>query len=455
MSQPSPALVRTLGLRSVVLFGLAYMTPLIVLGIFGIIAETTGGAAPSAYLLALVAMLFTAFSYGKMAAAFPVAGSAYTYVRKCLDARAGFLVGWAVLLDYLFLPMVIWLFGGVYLQAKFPGVPFWIWIVAFIATTTALNVLGVQVAAKANFLLMTFQVLVIALFVALSLAEVLQTDGASGLVASHPFTNDATTLAGISAGAAIAAYSFLGFDAVTTLTEETIDPRRTIPRAIMLIALIGGGIFVLVAYTTQLVHPGGEFEDSASAAFDIAEVIGGNLFGSVFLAGLVLAQYASGLAAQAGVARLLFAMGRDNVLPRKFFGVIHPKFHTPVLNLMLSGLVGMLALYFDPATSTSFINFGAFTAFTFVNLAVIGYFLRERQAGRSLNPWAYVVVPAFGAAIDIWLLTKLDSNAITLGLGWLAIGVVYLAFLTKGFRTAPPEMEFSEDVEFAAPEARE
>ncbi len=124
-----------------------------------------------------------------------------------------------------------------------------------------------------------------------------------------------------------------------------------------------------------------------------------------------------------------------------------------MINLILSGLVGLLALYFDPATSTSFINFGAFTAFTFVNLSVIGYFLRERQAGRSLNPWAYVVVPALGAAIDIWLLTKLDSNAITLGLGWLAIGVVYLAFLTKGFRTPPPEMEFSEDVEFAAPEA--
>lgn len=451
MAQASPALVRTLGLRSVVLFGLAYMTPLIVLGIFGIIAETTGGATPAAYLLALVAMLFTAFSYGRMAAAFPVSGSAYTYVRKCIDSRAGFLVGWAVLLDYLFLPMVIWLFGGVYLQAKFPGVPFWVWIVAFIASTTVLNVLGVQVAAKANFLLMAFQILVIVLFVALSLAHVLHADGAGALVAGHPFFNSSTTLAGVSAGAAIAAYSFLGFDAVTTLTEETIDPRRTIPRAIMLTALIGGGIFVVVAYTTQLVHPGGVFRDSASAALDIAEQIGGTLFGSIFLAGLVLAQYASGLAAQAGVARLLFAMGRDSVFPRKFFAFVHPKYHTPALNLILSGLVGLLALHFDPATSTSFINFGAFTAFTFVNLSVIGYFLRERRAGHSHSPWAYVVAPAFGAVIDVWLLTQLDRNAITLGLCWLALGVVYLGVLTKGFRTPPPEMEFSDDVEIAVP----
>ncbi len=180
---------------------------------------------------------------------------------------------------------------------------------------------------------MAFQVLVIVLFVGLSLAHVFHADGAAGLVSVAPVRQQHDDLAGISAGAAIAAYSFLGFDAVTTLTEETIDPRRTIPRAIMLTALIGGGIFVVVAYTTQLVHPGGEFTDSASAAFDIAQEIGGDLFGSIFLAGLVMAQYASGLAAQASVSRLLFAMGRDNVLPRKFFAFVHPKYHTPVLNL--------------------------------------------------------------------------------------------------------------------------
>ncbi|MFG2637696.1 APC family permease [Streptomyces sp. NPDC048362] len=126
----APALARTLTLRAVVLFGLAYMTPLIVLGTFGVVAAGTGGAVPTAYLLALVAMLFTAHSYGKMAAAYPVAGSAYTYVRKAIDGRLGLLVGWATLLDYFFLPMVIWLIGGAYLQARFPGVPHWIWIIA-------------------------------------------------------------------------------------------------------------------------------------------------------------------------------------------------------------------------------------------------------------------------------------------------------------------------------------
>src|SRR3954452_20209214 len=138
----TPQLERTLGLKQVVMFGLAYMTPLIVLGTFGILAESTGGAVPSAYLLALVAMLFTAYSYGLMAAAYPVAGSAYSYVRRTIDPRIGFLVGWAVLLDYLFLPMVIWLIGGAYLSAQFPDVPTWLWIVGFIGVSTLLNVLG-------------------------------------------------------------------------------------------------------------------------------------------------------------------------------------------------------------------------------------------------------------------------------------------------------------------------
>ncbi|MGB0970105.1 MAG: APC family permease [Mycobacterium sp.] len=113
---PQSGLQKTLGLRSAVLFGLAYMTPIIVLGIFGVIAERSRGGSAGAYVLATVAMLVTAQSYGLMARHFPVAGSAYTYVRKALDSRVGFMVGWAILLDYLFPPLVVWLIGGSYLQ---------------------------------------------------------------------------------------------------------------------------------------------------------------------------------------------------------------------------------------------------------------------------------------------------------------------------------------------------
>jgi amino acid transporter len=443
-SAGAPALARTLRLPSLVLFGLAYMTPLIVLGIFGVVAETTGGASASAYLVALIAMLFTASSYGRMSAAFPVAGSAYTYVRRTIDPRVGFLVGWAVLLDYLFLPMVIWLIGAAYLEAQFPGVPGWVWIIGFIVVTTLLNVLGIKVADRANYLLMAFQVLVILVFVGLSIGSVVADHGAAGLVDGGPFANASATFQGITAGAAIAAYSFLGFDAVTTFTEEAIEPRKNMPRAILLIALIGGVIFILVSYTTQLVHPGGEFQDASSAAFDIAITIGGNVFGAVFIAGLVVAQFASGLAAQASAARLMFAMGRDGALPRRVFGEISRRFRSPVFNLVIIGVVGLVAMFLDVATSTSFINFGAFVAFTMVNVSVIAHYVRQRREGNRLNVILYVVLPAIGAIVTAYLLTRLDVNAIVLGLSWLALGVVVLALVTRGFRQLPPEIAYDE-----------
>jgi amino acid transporter len=422
------------------------MTPMVALGTFGVVSDETHGAVPTAYLLALVAMLFTAHSYGKMAATHPVAGSAYTYVRRSIDSRAGFLVGWATLLDYVFLPMVIWLIGGAYLKAQFPGVPGWLWIVAFIVVTTALNVRGIKTAERVNDLLMVFQILVIGVFVLLSLRHVISADGFAAAGSTAPFTGtDATTWAGISSGAALAAYSFLGFDAVTTLTEETIEPKRTMPRAIMLTALIGGAVFVVVAYATQLAHPGTSFDDSGSAASEIAMTIGGDLFSAVFLAGLVVAQTASGIAAQASASRLLYAMGRDGALPKRFFGRIHPRFRTPALNVLLTGAIGMIALGMDVATSTSFINFGAFLAFTAVNVSVIATYLRNRRDGDRPNALAWVVAPAIGAAIDLWLLAHLDGKALILGSSWLVLGILYLTWLTRGFRVAPPELEGAQD----------
>lgn len=249
-----PELKRTMGLRSVVLFGLAYMTPIIALGTFGVIAAASHGAAPTAYLVATIAMMFTAGSYGRMAVLHPQAGSAYTYVGKSISRKLGFLVGWAMLLDYMFLPMVVWLIGASYLNAQFPAVPIWVWVLGFIVLTTAINIIGLNVADKINYALMFFQALVIVVFMVLSIRSVLGGTGEGTLFSITPFVGEGSSLSAVVAGAAIAAYSFLGFDAVTTLSEETRDPEHTIPRAIMLVALIGGLIFIAIAYTTQLVH---------------------------------------------------------------------------------------------------------------------------------------------------------------------------------------------------------
>ena len=431
-------LERTLGLRSVVLFGLAYMTPIIVLGIFGVTADLTFGASAGAYSLGLIAMLFTAFSYGQLARVFPVAGSGYTYVRKSVNDHLGFLVGWAILLDYLFLPMVIWLIGGAYLQAQFPAVPFAIWILLFIALTTALNIVGFKVADKANFALMAFQSLVMVIFVALCIAYVAGGDGMGTLFSVEPFYANTTTWAALTAGAAVSAYSFLGFDAVTTLTEETKDPKNTIPRAIMLVALIGGAIFILTAYFTTLAKPGNQFEEVGSAAFEIAKMIGGAFFSSVFLAGLVIGQFASGLAAQASASRLIFAMGRDGVLPKGLFAKLSNAYKTPVPAIIVVAIVGLLALQLDITTSTSFISFGAFTAFTMVNISVFAYYMKNRSADKKFFGW--VLVPLVGAVVDAYLLLQLDENAKRLGLIWLGIGIAVLLVITKGLRQKPPQM---------------
>jgi amino acid transporter len=441
----SPHLTATLGLRSVTLFGLAYMTPIIVLGIFGVIAEASEGASAGSYVVATVAMLFTAASYARMSVHYPVAGSSYTYVRRAVDSRVGFLVGWVILLDYLFLPLVIWLIGAAYLTNAFPSAPRWVWIVLFIVITTALNIVGLKVADRANFVLMAMQFLVLGLFVVFALVYLVSHRGGGSLLSTNPFTGQGGFSA-IASGAAIAAYSFLGFDAVSTLTEDTKDPRRNIPRAILLVALVGGVVFVTVAYALTLVEPGSTFSNADSLAADTAKTIGGSLFAAVFVAGLIIGQFTSGLAAQASVSRLLFAMGRDGVLPKGFFGRLSGRFGTPSFNIVLCGLIGLGALALDVATSTSFINFGAFTAFTLVNVAVIAYFLRNRHTvdGPSLNPLLYVVVPLIGAVVDVYLLSKLESTALVLGASWLAIGVVYLLVLTRGLRVPPPELDLEE-----------
>jgi len=433
---------RALGLWSVVLFGLAYMTPMIVFGTFGALATVSQGTTAMAYLIAAAAIFLTAISYATMARTYPIAGSAYTYARKSLNSSVGFLVGWVVLLDYFFLPMVIWLIGAAYLTSAFPAIPAYVWIIGFIVVTTAVNVIGIAFANKVNLILMAVQLTVLATLVILAARYVMAINGSSGLVSVTPFFKADVPFSASVAGAAIAAYSFLGFDAVSTLTEETKDAKRTMPRAILIIALAGGLIFVGSSYITQLAHPGIDFVSIDAAASEIAMMIGGDIFVTFFLATLVVAQFTSGLAAQASVGRLLYAMGRDSVLPPSIFGALHSKWRTPILNLMLVGVVGLLALAMDVTTSTSFINFGAFLAFTAVNLSVIALYVKGDERVKPLGVLIGLIIPGLAAVCDLFLLWNLDKHAQILGLCWLVAGIGYLAHLTQFFRNAPPEINF-------------
>jgi len=435
------------------LFGLSYMGPLTVLATFGVLAAKTHGAAASAVLVATVAMAFTAYSYGRMAAAFPVAGSAYTYARKMMGGNVGFLTGWAVLLDYFFIPMVIWLITATVINAYVPGLPIGVIVVFFILISTVVNILGIKVANGVNWVLTGFQVAIALVFSAFAFHHASAHHGTSGMLSASPFLHSGTGIASIGAGAAVAVYSFLGFDAVTTLTEETKDPQRTMPRAILSLTLLAGLLFVVVAYAIQIAHPGSSFATPDAAANEVGRAIGGKLLDSLFTGGIVAGGITCGIAAQASAARLLFAMGRDGVLPQRFFGRLHRRFHTPVGNICLICVFGLLGVGLDIASSTSFINFGAFTAFVLVNISALLLGWRRRGTGTAGRRLLTIVVPLVGALIDVALFTTLDRNAMVLGAVWLVVGVGYLAYLTRMFRRPAPETSFIDTGDVAAAES--
>jgi len=434
------ALKRTLKLRHLVFIGLAYMAPLAVFDMFGIVADQTGGHVPLAYLVVLVAVLFTAFSYSRMVRFFPIAGSAYTYAKESIHPAVGFLVGWAATLDYLLLPMINAILSGIYMGAIYPGVPFWVWVLVTVAICTALNLVGVRLAASMNVILVGIQLIVAVLFVVLAVVNI--SNGANDASFTiRPFFSDGIQAAALAGGAAILALSFLGFDAVSTLAEEAQRPTRDIPRAIFIIVAAAGAFFLVVTFVMQTLFPDvTKLENIVGASPEIAKYIGGAAFQAIFVGGYMMAVLGCGITQQMSAARLLYAMGRDGALPTRLFGRVNPRTGVPVANVLIVAAIALTALFVNLEQASSMINFGAFIAFTFVNLSVIFVFFRF-VTNRSIGSWiGFVVVPAIGVLINVALWLNLDGISMVIGGVWTAIGVVYLLVKTRGLRAAPPDL---------------
>ena len=462
MSQPDESLVapteltaqvtegrfkRVLGVPSLVLFGLVYMVPLTAFTTYGIVTQLTGGRVAATYIITLVAMVFTARSYARMSIAYPYSGSAYVYTQQSFGGALGFLAGWALLLDYLFLPMINYLIIGLYMGASFPGVPTWIWIVAAIAIVTVLNVVGIVSVARANFVVIAVQTVFIVAFVALSIGAA-SGQGVDPLV---PFTGDGTvgSILPLFQGAAILCLSFLGFDSVSTLAEEAKDSRRTVPRAIMIVTIGAGLLFILLTYLAQIAYPSNAFESADTASIEVVASFGLPWVSTLFIAGFIAGSIGSALTSQASVARILFAMGRDGVLPR-FFARLSRRYRTPIGAAIFVGVVSLAALFADLNTVASLISFGALAAFSLVNLSVIKHFLIDEGLRGGAAILRYGVLPALGFALTAWLWFSLSPLALTVGLVWIGVGVVWLAVLTRGFRRRPPEVEFDDEAETPA-----
>ena len=437
---------KSLTLIPVVMMGLAYMQPMTLFDTFGIVSGLTDGHVATAYAFALVAILFTALSYGKLVRRFPSAGSAYTYAQKAIHPVVGFMVGWSALLDYLFMPMINILLAKIYFEALVPSIPSWIFVVLLVGFMTISNLRGIKTVANFNSLIVVLQMVVMVVITGLVIYGVANGEGAGTLASTRPFWSENANVVPMITGATILCFSFLGFDGISSLSEETKDAGRVIPKAIFLTALIGGVIFVVVSYFLQLYFPDiSRFHDPDASQPEIMLFVAGKAFQFGILIFSCVTVLASGMAAHAGVSRLMYVMGRDGVFPERFFGYIHPKWRTPALNVVLVGIIALFAVKFDLVTATALINFGALVAFTFVNLSVISQFwIREGRNKTIKDHINYLVLPTCGALTVGALWINLEESSMILGLIWAAIGLTYLAFVTRRFRNPVPQ--FNEDL---------
>jgi len=438
-------LQKTLTLLPVVMMGLAYMQPMTLFDTFGIVSGMTDGHVPTAYAFALVAILFTALSYGKLVRRFPSAGSAYTYAQKSISPLVGFMVGWSSLLDYLFMPMINILLAKIYFETLVPTVPSWIFVIVLVGFMTVSNLRSVKTVANFNSVIVMLQLVLIAVIVGMVIYGVAGGEGQATLTSSKPFWSENAHLVPMITGATILCFSFTGFDGISNLSEETKNAERVIPLAIFLTAFLGGMIFIASTYFLQLYFPDiSRFKDPEASQPEIMFFVAGKAFQVGALIFSTVTVLASGMAAHTGVSRLMYVMGRDGVFPTRFFGYIHPKWRTPALNVLLVGAVALLAIDFDLVTATALINFGALVAFTFVNLSVISQFWIREKRNKSLKDHLnFLVLPLLGALTVGALWVNLEQSSMILGLIWAAIGLIYVACVTRSFRNPVPQ--YNED----------
>ena len=426
-----------LSLWALVLFGLAFVGPTAPYTFFGVGSVKSHGHFALVYLIAMLAISFTAVSYGRMAAAFPEAGSTYAYASRAIHPTAGYLAGWVMILDYLLMPMLCVIIAAVTSNKLAPVVPYTVWVLITAATITGINLCGIEMTSRATIVFNAVLSVSIIWFVADAIRALLAGTGQGTLLSLKPFYNSPSfSLAAIMSATPIAVLSFLGFDGISTLAEDAKDPKRNVARATVLVCFIAGAIFVLQTYLGQLIWPDySRFRPIETAFSDIGRLIGGpGLF--FLIAFLVIAQaWASGITSQASASRLLFGMARDGRLPHKLFGYLHPTRRTPIYSVLLMGGIACTGgLVFDLDAGAELVNFGACLGFMVVNLSVLmHYFVRLRERGAG-SIWVNLVCPILGFATCFYIWLSISSLAMRVGAVWTVVGIAYLAIQKGGFK---------------------
>lgn len=414
---------------ALVLFGLAFVGPTAPYTFFGVGSVQSRGHFALVYLIALLAVSFTAISYGRMAAAFPEAGSTYAYASKALHPLAGYLAGWVMILDYLLMPMLCVIIVGVTSNKLAPAIPYSVWVIFTATTITAINLSGIEMTSRATMVFSAVLAASILWFLIAAVHALLNGVGRGTLFSLEPFYQPATfSVRPVMAATPVAVLSFLGFDGISTLAEDAKNPEKNIPRATLLVCLLAGTLFILQTYLGQLIWPDYTTFSPVETAFsEIGRLIGGaGLF--YLIASLVVAQaWASGITSQASASRLLFGMARDRRLPYTLFGFIHPRTRTPIYSILLMGgiaVAGALILNLDKAAEL--VNFGACGGFMAVNLSVLGFYYLRRRERRGTRVIANLLLPLLGFGICLYIWLSVSPLAMRLGGIWTAMGILYL-----------------------------
>src|SRR5216683_497746 len=453
VSSSAPRLRRTLTLWDLIFYGIVLIQPIAPVPLYGVAQKLSDGHFVTIILIALFAMLITAVSYGRMGALYPTAGSAYTYVGRGLNPHLGFLAGWAMILDYLLQPLIntVWISTALH-ERYLPQVPYIAWAALIAGIMTLLNLAGVKSSARANKVLLAVMSVVVAFFVWLAIRYLWHGQGWAGLLSTEPFYNPHTFNASrVLTATSFAALTYIGFDGVTTLAEDVENPKRNVLLATVLVCLLTGVFGGLEVYLGQRVWPDWHtFPNLETAFMDICQRVGGALLFNAMGVILILAAFGSGLTGGLGAARLLFGMGRDNVLPRRVFGYLTPGSSTPTYNiLIIGGLTFLGAIVLNRIGNAyehagELLNFGAFLAFMGVNLAAFWQFAIVKKTDYRRNLLKDALLPLIGFAFCALIWWNLNSLAKTVGGIWFALGLIYVAIKTRGFRTAPVMLDFSD-----------
>jgi putrescine importer len=449
-----PRLRRTLTLWDLIFYGIVLIQPIAPVPLYGVAQKLSDGHFVTIILIALLAMLITAVSYGRMGALYPTAGSAYTYVGRGLNPHLGFLAGWAMILDYLLQPLIntVWISTALH-ERYLPQIPYIAWAALIAGIMTMLNLAGVKSSARANKVLLAVMSVVVAFFVVLAVRYLWRGQGWAGLLSTEPFYNPkAFNAHKILTATSFAALTYIGFDGVTTLAEDVENPKRNVLLAVVLTCIFAGVCSAVEAYLGARVWPDWRsFPNLETAFMDICSRVGGLLLFNAMGALLIVAAFGSGLTGTLGAARLLFGMGRDGVLPKKFFGYLKPGSSTPTYNILLIGglafLGAVLLNYIGSAYEHAgeLLNFGAFLAFMGVNFACFWQFtVIAKKAGAQSNLLKDAILPLIGFAFCGLIWWNLNNLAKTVGGIWFAVGIIYVGFKTNWFRSAPVMIDFRE-----------